>query len=191
MGSLTLNAKQYIRWASEYRWPLYLAGILGMSIVAQGVMVWHATRPEAPRAQADFYDRSLRWDADQALLAASRELGWRVAFDVPAGAEYVAGMAQPVDVRVTDRDGAPVRGLAGTLVAIRPADTRLSNEGPLTELPHEPGRYRALVRLPADGLWELGLDTTRAGLRFVHQARLDIRHDAQPPAHAGKTGGAG
>lgn len=168
--------RKWLRWASEYRWPLYIAGILGLSIVAEGVLVWFATRPDAPRPQADFYDRALQWDADRAVLAASRQLGWRVTYEVPAGAEYVAGMAQPVDVRVTDRGGQPVRGLTGNLIAVRPADTRLSNEGALTELPQEPGRYRALVRLPADGLWELSVDTRLGAQRFIHQQRLDVRH---------------
>jgi len=171
--------RKWLRWAAEYRWPLYLAGLLGLSIVAEGVLVWYATRPDAPRPQADFYEKSLQWDADRAVLAASRQLGWRVTFEVPAGPEYLPGMAQPVDVRVMDRDGQPVRGLAGKLVAVRPSDTRMSNQGALTELPQEPGRYRALVRLPQDGIWELSVDATRSSLRFVHQERLDIRHGAE------------
>lgn len=163
-------------WISEHRWPAFIVAILGMSITAQAILVYFATRPDAPRPEKDFYDRSLAWDEDQAVVEASRQLGWRVAIDVPTGVEYVAGMAQPVDIQVADRGGAPVTGLAGRIAAIRPADTRLSNGAVLSELLYAPGRYRALLRFPAEGLWEIGLDASQGSLRFVHRARVDIRH---------------
>ena len=164
---------------SQYRWPLYLGGILMLSVTAQGVMVYFATRPNAPRVEPDYYGRALRWDADQAVRAASAHLGWRVTFDVPGGVQYVAGMARPVDVSILDADGTAVSGLVGDVIAVRPADTRLNARAPLTELPHAPGRYRGLLRLGAPGLWQLNVDAAKQGLRFVHTARVTVAGEGE------------
>jgi len=174
----TIETMSLRRFISAYRWPIFIVGLLLMSITAQGVLVYVATRPSAPRPIVDYYQRSLEWDADAALQAASRELGWSVNIDVPAGGQYAVSARRPVDVTVRDRTGQPVSGLEGRLVAVRPADTRLNGASELTELPHEPGRYRTLARLPAPGLWELSLDAQLGEARFVHVARVSVDPEA-------------
>lgn len=172
---MTAKAKKSLGqalWAS--RWPLFLTGILMMSVTAYGVLAYLATRPNAPRPLAGFYERSLRWDEDSAVLGASEQLGWQVRFDVPRGEQYLAGMPRPVDVMVTARDGRAVTGLSGELVAVRPSDQRLNSRGKLYELPHAPGSYRALLHLDAPGIWELGLDAKKDGARFVHRSRVSV-----------------
>ena len=140
-----------LRLISEYRWPIYLGGLLAMSIVACGVIVWVATRPDAPRPIKGYYEAAQAWDADEAVEEASRQLGWSVRYELPADVPHFAGMPRPVDVRVADRDGKPVSGLAGRLFAIRPSDTRLNQTGELVALPQAAGSYRTLVRIDAPG----------------------------------------
>lgn len=166
------------RLISEYRWPIYLGGLLTMSIVACGVLVWVATRPDVPRPIRGYYEAARAWDADEAVEAASRQLGWTVRYELPAGVPHVPGMPRPVDVRVADREGQPVAGLAGRLFAIRPSDTRLNQDAALVELPQAAGSYRTLVRLDQPGTWELRIDAKREALRFVHAARIDVAADA-------------
>ena len=45
-----------LRLISEYRWPIYLGGLLSMSVVACGVLVWVATRPDSPRPIKGYYE---------------------------------------------------------------------------------------------------------------------------------------
>jgi hypothetical protein len=168
-------------WISRYRWPIGIVGILSMSFVAQGIMVYFATRPEAPRPIADYYEKSLAWDADRALLEASRQLGWAVAVEVP-DVPVEPGQPRPLDVAVTDRDGRPVTGLSGDLVALRASDSRMNVKGRLVELPQSPGRYRALLILRAPGLWDLGVDAVRGEVRFVHTARMTIPGPTTAPS---------
>jgi len=169
-----------LRLVSEYRWPIYLGGLLTMSIVACGILVWVATRPDVPRPIRGYYEAAKAWDADEAVEEASRQLGWTVRYELPEGVPHVAGMPRPVDVRIVDREGRGVSGLAGRLFAIRPSDTRLNRTGDLVGLPQEPGHYRALVVLDHPGAWELRIDAKREALRFVHAARLDVAPDAPP-----------
>lgn len=165
---------------SANRWPLFLGGLLLMSISAQGVMVWVATRPDNPLPIADYYQKSLEWDADTALIEASRQLGWRVTVDIPAGREYAVGARRPVDISVLDREGEPVTELVGRLIAERPADLRLNGESELVEMPNQAGNYRTLAALTAPGVWEFHLDTHRGETRFVYSERVVIPEEAVP-----------
>ena len=166
---------------SAYRWPIYLGGILAMSVVAQGVLVYVATRPDAPRPIQSYYQRSLEWDAEAATAAASGQLGWSVRYEVPTDAPHTPSMPRPVDVIVTAADGSPVGGLVGKLLAIRPADSRLSQSGALTEIPHLPGTYRTLIRLDEPGVWELRLDVARGASHFVHTERVTLAESGSAP----------
>lgn len=167
-----------VRLVSEYRWPIFLGALLAMSIGASAVIVFVATRPDAPRPMKGYYEAAQAWDADEAVEAASRQLGWSARFELPADVPHMPGMPRPVDVLVVGRDGTPVAGLAGRLFAIRPSDTRLNQTGDLVALPHAAGRYRTLVRLDAPGLWDLRLDVRQGALRFVQSARFTVPEDA-------------
>jgi len=169
------------RLMSEYRWPIYLASLLSMSVVASGVIVWVATRPDTPRPIKGYYEAAQAWDADEAVEQASRQLGWSVSYELPSDVPHVAGMPRPVDVRVADRDGKPVSGLAGRLFALRSSDTRLNQSGELVALPQTPGTYRTLVRMDAPGAWELRIDVRQEALRFVYAARLAIPAEPADP----------
>ena len=172
-----------LRVISDYRWPIYLGSLLAMSVVACGVLVWVATRPDAPRPMPGYYEAARAWDADEAVEDASRRLGWMVRYELPPDVPHVPGMPRPVDVRVADRDGRPVAGLSGRLFAIRPSDMRLSQTGDLVALPHAPGSYRTLVRMDAPGTWDLRIDVRQSAMRFVHAARLAV--PAEPPIPGG------
>ena len=80
---------KFFRLISEYRWPIYIGGHLTMSIVACAVLVWVATRPDAPRPIEGYYEAAQAWDADESVLDASRALGWTVTYDLPAGVPHV------------------------------------------------------------------------------------------------------
>ena len=166
------------RFVSENRWPLYLSGLLAMPIIASGFLVYFATRPDAQRPMKDYYETAQKWDADEAVEAASRQLGWTVRYEVVAGVPHMAGMPRPVDVRVLDREGKGVAGLSGRLFSIRPSDPRLNQTGMLVGLLQEPGSYRTLVRLDRPGEWEFRVDLRLGELRFVHAARVTLVPDA-------------
>ncbi len=163
---------KFLRLVSEYRWPIYIGGHLTMSVVACGVLVWVATRPDSPRPIHGYYETAQSWDADEAVADASQKLGWTVRYELPEGIPLTPGMPRPVDVTVVDREGQPVSGLSGTLIAIRPSDQRLNQHGDLVAMPGAPGRYRTLIRVDAPGTWDVRLDAMQQSLHFVHAARL-------------------
>lgn len=163
-----------LRLLDQYRWPIFVGGLLSMSIVASGVIVWVATRPDSPRPMEGYFAAAQAWDVNEAEKAASRELGWTVRYELPTDVPHLQGMPRPVDVTVADRSGTPVTGLEGRLFVIRPSDTRLNQHGALSAIPNAPGRYRTLVRLDESGEWEMRLDASQQSLRFVHAARMQV-----------------
>jgi hypothetical protein len=165
---------RFVRLLSDYRWPIFLGGLLTMSVASSGVLVYVATRPDAPRPIPGYYQAAQAWDETTAATAASSRLGWTVRYELPADVPYSRGMPRPLDVTIIDRQGAPVSGLTGWLSAIRPSDSRLNQRGALVALPAREGQYRTLIQLDEPGRWEIQLDTTRQDTRFVHTTRFDV-----------------
>lgn len=163
-----------LRLLSDYRWPIYIAAHLTMSVVACGVLVWVATRPDVPLPIPDYYEDAQAWDIDTAVEQSSRDLGWTVRYTLPGDVPYISGMPRPVDVVVTDRGGQPVSGLTGRLLAIRPSDGRLNQSGDLAAVPGHAGNYRTLVRVDAPGAWDFRIDAHQQTLRFVSGTRVEL-----------------
>lgn len=177
--------KSFWRLVSDYRWPIFIGGHLTMSIVASGVLVYVATRPDVPRPIQGYYESAREWDADLAVEDASRALGWTVRFELPAGVPHYPGMPRPVDVTVIDREGRPVSGLTGRLVAVRPSDARLNQRGDFVAVPGAGGVYRTLVRLDEPGAWDLRIEARQQAMRFVHTTRFTVPA-AEPAAGEGR-----
>lgn len=169
------------RWLLDHRWPLGLAMGLLVSVGANVTLLYYATRPDASRPEPGYYQRSLHWDQEFAVVESSRELGWSVAFTVLEGPEYAPGMPRPVDFTVTDAEQQPVLGLEGTIQARDLTEARADNHAQVVELPQRPGAYRALLRFPRDGAWDLGLDLQQESTRFVASKRLSIRTLGEGP----------
>lgn len=170
--------RRFFALVSEYRWPIYVGGLLSMSVIACAVLVYVATRPDTPRPIQGYYEAARKWDVDEAVEEASLQLGWTVRYELPAGVPHFAGMPRPIDIKVADREGKPVSGLTGHFFAVRPSDTRLSRDGAMTEMPQAVGTYRTLVLVDEPGAWEFRIDTTQQALRFVQTARIDVPADA-------------
>lgn len=175
----------FVRLVSRYRWPISVAALLCMPIVACGILVFVATRADAPRPISGYYEAARAWDADEAVQEASRQLGWTVRYELPSNVPHYDGMPRPIDVAVADREGRPVTGLVGRLLAVRPSDARLNQSGVLVELPHQRGSYRTLVQVDLPGAWEFRIDAKQDALRFVHSARLTVSADAPLVAAGG------
>jgi nitrogen fixation protein FixH len=151
-------------WRNEIVW--LLVAIVAMVVGGNAVMVWIALRAEPNLVQPDYYEASKRVDSEQAARAASGRLGWRVA--------PVAELRGPasIAVRVTDAEGRPVRGLAGTAAAYRPSDAGLDQTLRWSEDGAQAGLYRAEFARPASGFWRITLDLRREGERLYQDFSL-------------------
>ena len=108
------------------------------------------------------YEDGVAYNAKLAQMAAQERLGWRATAAAERGGAIV--------VTVSDRAGAPLRGLAMTAVLDRPATEAWRKHPAFAET--TPGTY---VAHPAEltGAWDLSLVAhDRAGHRFEAERRL-------------------
>ncbi|MGE0556130.1 MAG: FixH family protein [Gemmatimonadales bacterium] len=132
-------------------WPIALAGVLGLTVVANGVLVYQATRAGPAATEPDYYQRALDWDSTMAQARVNLELGWRVSGRLTGDGR--------VELAVSDRDGAPI------------ALARIDGEGFALA---GGDAYRLSLAPIGDGNYEGRLGDRRAGL---HEIRLTIRTD--------------
>ena len=141
-------------------WPLAIAGVLAVTVVANVVLLRAASGPDAATPEPDYYRRALAWDSTQAERARSARLGWRSSseFTVADGTTHV---------RVTLRDslGVAVRGASVTATGVHNLAPTRPEHWTLVET--DPGRYEAAVSLPHGGRWEVTVAATRDSERFV------------------------
>lgn len=114
----------------------------GVIIAVNGVFIYYAETTwrglESDRAYEDgiAYNRTLEEAASQ------KALGWQVALDLTA---------EDITLRLRDRNGAPLAGLAPTATLARPADVAYDRRVTLTERGN--GLYGARIALPFRGQW--------------------------------------
>lgn len=153
-------------------WPLGLATVISLFVLANAVLVYAATRDKAIGPEQDYYEQALRHDQTVDMLRRAEQLGLRAAIEVSKSP--IVDMPRRLDVRVTDAQGAPVPGLVGTMTAIRPSDVRLRNSATLVSVPEQPGLYRLLLRIPVSGLWEFQIDAKRGTEPLLMVIRQDV-----------------
>jgi nitrogen fixation protein FixH len=140
------------------RWiPWVFVGGMAVVIAVNLVLVYAALTTFTGVTTGHAYDRGRAYNAVIEEAARQDALGWTARVALASGV---------LDVVVTDREGAPVRGsLEGVL--LRPLE---GTEVPLDFVAAGPGRFRAAPALPARGQWEARLLLTGA-----RGDRLDIR----------------
>lgn len=134
---------------SARSWPIGIVVALSAVVVVNAIMVAIAvSNPSVPATQ-DHWSESLAWDEELALREQSAALGWTVV-------ALRRGPSGALELKVVDREGAPVVGLRGQLALRRADDRHLDVQLELTEV--APGHYRSSVSAPAKGLVRAELD---------------------------------
>ena len=112
------------------------------------------------------YEASQTYNAEIVRAQEQEARGWRA--DVTLGKADDAG----VTVRLTDRSGAPVQGLAMKTKLAHPADRNADVVAEATEV--SPGVYAAKFAQAHGGAWDLVLEG-REGSREVFRSRSRIK----------------
>ena len=146
---------------AEAAWPLAIVAVLGVTVLANGVLLWEARQPAAGGLEPDYYHRALAWDTTQAERARSAALGWHAEGALVRTA--AGGLA--CEITLTDSLGAPLPAARLSVVGVHNliADTPLTWE--LSET--APGTYVSPVTLPRAGRWELRVQAVRGAERWV------------------------
>lgn len=149
------------------QWPIGVAAVLALTVAANIYVMVRANDDPSVAIAKDYYQRAVRFDADQALRQRSKRLGWRVSLE----AARTSAAEATVTAVLVDSTGAPIRGAIVRIAAH--AVARSNDVFTATALP---AGDRYLVALPVNrgGLWDLDVEAVRGGERFVATQRLDL-----------------
>ncbi len=143
-----------------YPW-IFVAGFLVVFAV-NGAMLHLATATFSGLSVEKAFERGNAYNAEIAAARAQAALGWQADFGL-AASRIEADGSRRVRLRLSVRDalGAPVEGLAATLVLERPAVK--GHDRDLVLAARGDGVYAVETVLPLKGQWEARLVAGRAG----------------------------
>jgi nitrogen fixation protein FixH len=142
-------------------WPLAIASVLGVTVVANIVLWRAANEPGAGALEPDYYARAIAWDSTQVEHSRSVALGWR------ADPEFIEAQPNGTELRVqlSRPDGSPLAGARVVVVGVHNLASEHPTSWALVE--RSPGEYVAAVAPSHAGRWELRVSATLGTDRFV------------------------
>lgn len=152
-----------------WQWPVGIAAILMIVVVADVTVAIVASRDEAFAVEPDYYKKAVHFDDEMALRAESMRLGWQT---FPALRLGRPGAPGNVSLEVRDSVGRPITGARVQLLAMHNARASHQIEAALAELGD--GRYDAPLDAERPGEWELRFLVTRGTDRFAVSERIDV-----------------
>lgn len=141
-------------WRSP--WVRAWVGLILVFLSANLVMVVLAIRTNPGLVVANYYERGQQYE--QTLLSRmSKVPPWRSRVDLPA--DFLVDQSSPVRLSIVDLAGTPVEVEAVTFYAYRPSDARFDFQVPMQR--EGSGQYRADVRFPLIGVWDVLVNVRR------------------------------
>jgi nitrogen fixation protein FixH len=149
------------------QWPIGVAVVLALTVAANIYVAVRANNDPSVHIESDYYQKAVRFDADQALRKRSERLGWRMQL---ASARASAGQ-ETISISLVDSAGSPVRGAVVRLAAHAVARANDVFTGTAVETGDT---YIATLPMARRGLWDVDVEVVRGGDRFIATQRLDL-----------------
>lgn len=151
-------------------WVSIIVGFLGLSVVANVILMIKATTDPSFVVEPDYYQKAMRFDQTMAQQQESAALGWRIAMEArppaqPGGAvEVVAAVFDRTEQRIDD-----------ATVRVEALHNARSSERFETAMQRgEDGSYHASLPLKRPGLWQFSYVVTRGEHTFHADVRRDV-----------------
>ena len=149
------------------QWPIGVVVVLALTIGVNIYIAFRANDDPSVSAESDYYQKAVRFDADQALRRRSERLGWHLTLVANSA---TAGEAT-ITAALVDSSGAPVHGAVMRLTARHVA----RGDEPFSATAREDGdHYVATLPMARRGLWDVDVEIVRGTDRFVTEQRLDL-----------------
>lgn len=142
-------------------WPIAIAGVLGVTVVANGFLLYEANAGDASGLESDYYRKAVNWDSTAAQARRNVSLGWRL-----VGAMDRQGA---ITVQLMTPNGAPIDSAAISADGFAVAHGSGAFSATLT--PTADHQYRASVRLEHLGLHEIRFTVVHGADRFTATMR--------------------
>lgn len=149
------------------RWPLFLAGLLGLSLLGHAAMLTLVLNDPNFRVEPDYYRKGLAWDEHQDQARKNHKLGWQ-----PEARLHLQGDGSLLELTLRDGEGEP---LDGARVVVRVFHNAHANQIVQVELEGQgAGHYAAVLPLAKPGLHTIRAEVIRGGDRFTCELKRDL-----------------
>jgi nitrogen fixation protein FixH len=146
---------------------LVLLAFFGVTLLANGALVFTALESWSGLTGPRPYERGLAYNRALEAARAQSALGWQVKSDFAATGPR-AGM---LSVEARDATGVAIEGAVVRAFIVRPTQTGHDFDVELT--PREAGRYGRAVVFPLAGQWQVSLEIAAGG--HIHRTAMRIR----------------
>lgn len=161
------------RAAGFFPWPGLVFVLIGLNVAIVAVTVWASTGDPSFAVDARYDVKAAQWQLTADQRAASAALGWSLEVVEPT-------IGEPLRMRLSDREGAPLSAARIDVLAFHHAEARRRLN--TTALEASDGVYGGDLVLDRPGRWRLEAAVTRGVDRFV--TRLDLEVPGVPSAIA-------
>jgi len=160
---ISQSSKQW--WRNP--WVLGWLAMVTLVFVINAFMVTQAFVSSPGLVNDEYYDKGKNYRQIIAKREQVAALGWNVSLDKPARPAFDA--TNTYRIVAVDAAGLPLVAEGVTLFAYRPADEKADFNTPFVE--EGPGRFRADVRFPLKGMWDLVIQVKSGG----HEHEIPVR----------------
>jgi nitrogen fixation protein FixH len=151
-------------------WCGLIIGLLMLQVVTGLAAVTLASADSSFAVVPGYHEQALNWDETQAMAWKSAALGWQAMVQATAEADRLGWRRLTVDLR--DRAGLPLTGANVTAVVFHHAHATEAHEVRFVEATD--GIYQVETPMRQNGLWEVRLNVTRGGDRFVISHEIGV-----------------
>lgn len=149
------------------QWPIGVAVVLVLTVAGNIYVAVRANDDPSVSIESDYYQKAVRFDADQALRRRSDRLGWRLTLDATRTTAEVATLR----ASLVDSAGAPVRG---AIVRFSARAVARGNDAFNATAVEQGDGYMAMLPIARRGLWDVHVEAIRGSERFLAVQRLDL-----------------
>ena len=150
-------------------WPIGVAAILGVTVIANLVVMRIANSDPAFAIEPDYYKKAVAFDSTMAIERQSLDLGWTATSSFSTGDR---SDGPTLTVTLADRQAHPIEGALVTIVALANARANDMLSATLREV--SPGRYQSPLAARFTGQWEVRVDAMRNTEHFVASTRANL-----------------
>ncbi len=156
-------------WKSP--WVRGMVGLIGVVLMANGVMVYVAITTSPGLVTEDYYERGKNFVNRTKIEFVQRtRLGWQMDLSFPKEAQ--ASTPAQFHISITGKDGAPAVADSSTLFAYRPSDSTLDFVVPMKHSGQ--GNFAADVLFPAKGAWDIIVEVKKGDGHHSVAERINV-----------------
>jgi len=160
------------------KWPWIIVGLLSVHVAGMVTAAMIATHDRSFAVVDNYYEKAVHWDQSQALLRASREMGWKVEIK-PSDRVDPLGRRR-VEFVVTDAQGRAIPQAVLTVEYFHDAHAAEVRKATLSPDGHDPSRFGAVLPMRYAGIWEYELTVTAGDKTFVEKTTKSLTNSSAP-----------